>query len=40
MFALNKKTMMGDQNVITDTKAKTTVLLMNMMGKKNGNHND
>ena len=31
---IEQKTMMGDQNVITDTKAKTTVLLMNMMGKK------
>ena len=31
---IEQKTMMGDQNVITDTKAKKTVLLMNMMGKK------
>jgi len=31
---IEQKTMMGDQNVITDTKAKTSVLLMNMMGKK------
>ena len=31
---IEQKTMMGEQNVITDTKAKTSVLLMNMMGKK------
>ena len=31
---MEQKTMMGDQNVITNTKTKTSVLLMNMMGKK------
>ena len=31
---IEQKTMMGDNNVITDTKSKTSVLLMNMMGKK------
>ena len=31
---IEQKTMMGEQNVITDTKSKTSILLMNMMGKK------
>lgn len=31
---VENKTMLGDQNVITDTKKKTSVLLINMMGKK------
>ena len=31
---IEQKTMMGEQNIITDTKSETSVLLMNMMGKK------